>query len=370
MWISSFSIDNYKSFFHASDLYFEKGFNILIGKNNAGKTALLECLSLSLNGKPHRSLHSIKTRATPYNRISRLSFTIKTTGKELKETLLSKENRFRIAHSDPGPAPTGVAGNKFLGDLFNRDNIELRFKSLAHEDTEVNHVAAVIPSHGLYTAARNGSDYLMYQVVTTPDRTSFNVYDAESIASHGATAEVGEVALAIKKSQIYRFDAQRVSYTKHAYGAETNLTPNSSNLPQVLHTLQSNNPHRFKRLNDLVRIVFPTIKQVVVRNVDNGQVEVLIWNVDPDTERDDLAIPLADSGTGIGQVLSMLYVVITADYPTTILIDEPNSFLHPSAAKSHRNIREGVFSASVHLFYSRCRNYSSSQSEDGLLATV
>jgi hypothetical protein len=39
------------------------------------------------------------------------------------------------------------------------------------------------------------------------------------------------------------------------------------------------------------------------------------------------------SGTGIGQVLAILYVVLTADYPQVILIDEPQSFLHPGATR-------------------------------------
>src|SRR5205807_561938 len=51
------------------------------------------------------------------------------------------------------------------------------------------------------------------------------------------------------------------------------------------------------------------------------------------TGRDDLAIPLAECGTGIGQVLSILYVVLKSE-GNIIIIDEPNSFLHPRAAKA------------------------------------
>jgi hypothetical protein len=49
--------------------------------------------------------------------------------------------------------------------------------------------------------------------------------------------------------------------------------------------------------------------------------------------REDLAVSLSDSGTGIGQVLAILYVVVTADVPRTILIDEPQSYLHPGAVR-------------------------------------
>jgi hypothetical protein len=42
---------------------------------------------------------------------------------------------------------------------------------------------------------------------------------------------------------------------------------------------------------------------------------------------------LSESGTGVGQALSLLYVALTSKYSQTILIDEPSSFLHPGAAR-------------------------------------
>ena len=64
-----------------------------------------------------------------------------------------------------------------------------------------------------------------------------------------------------------------------------------------------------------------------------GQLEIVAWTHDPETQREDLAMPLAESGTGIGQVLAILYVVMTSERPQTIIIDEPQSFLHPGAAR-------------------------------------
>ena len=44
-------------------------------------------------------------------------------------------------------------------------------------------------------------------------------------------------------------------------------------------------------------------------------------------------MPLEHSGSGIGQVLAILYVVLTSNHSRTVLIDEPQSFLHPGAAR-------------------------------------
>ena len=50
-------------------------------------------------------------------------------------------------------------------------------------------------------------------------------------------------------------------------------------------------------------------------------------------DREDLTVPLSEAGTGVGQVLSILTVVLEADHPTLILLDEPQSFLHPGAIR-------------------------------------
>jgi len=52
MFISSFQINSYKSFRSSGEIRFTPGFNIVVGRNNAGKTALMEALSLQSTSKP------------------------------------------------------------------------------------------------------------------------------------------------------------------------------------------------------------------------------------------------------------------------------------------------------------------------------
>ena len=56
MHISHFQLFNYKSFRDSGALEFKPGINIIVGANNAGKTALLEALTLSFETSPHRSI--------------------------------------------------------------------------------------------------------------------------------------------------------------------------------------------------------------------------------------------------------------------------------------------------------------------------
>ncbi len=56
MYLSSFRIENYKSFRTTDVISLTPGFNVIVGQNNAGKTALVEALSLTGGNVPHRSL--------------------------------------------------------------------------------------------------------------------------------------------------------------------------------------------------------------------------------------------------------------------------------------------------------------------------
>ena len=46
MHFSKFSIKNFKCFDHVKDIYFKNGINLIVGKNNSGKTTLLDLLAL------------------------------------------------------------------------------------------------------------------------------------------------------------------------------------------------------------------------------------------------------------------------------------------------------------------------------------
>ncbi len=59
MHVSRFRITNYKSFRDSREVSLSPGFNVIVGANNAGKTALAEALSLRYSDKPHRSLDTV-----------------------------------------------------------------------------------------------------------------------------------------------------------------------------------------------------------------------------------------------------------------------------------------------------------------------
>jgi len=168
-------------------------------------------------------------------------------------------------------------------------------------------------------------------------RTVFSVTFASGVlqvgsASQGGHEDIGVAFFHELVAQTYKFNAERFNIGVSPVGTSRVLNPDASNLPEVLDNLKEN-PARFEEYVALVREVLPPVKGISLRPVQTNRVEILIWLVDPRSKRIDLAIPLAQCGTGIGQVLSILYVVTTSLTPKTLCVDEPQSFLHPGAAR-------------------------------------
>jgi predicted ATPase len=184
------------------------------------------------------------------------------------------------------------------------------------------------PSHGLFVLP-NTEQAACGAFTASQDRRSFVAQGFNDISNDNVGIIIAQQIAA--RGGVYVFRAERLNLGQSAISEDPVLAPNAANLASVLLLLMSN-PNRYQRLMECVRLIFPTIYEVRARPRGN-QAEIQIWQVDPATERDDLAITLNDSGTGVGQVLAILYVVIASNTGRTIVIDEPNSFLHPGASR-------------------------------------
>jgi predicted ATPase len=86
MLINEFKIINYKSYRATTPIQLSTGFNVFIGKNNGGKTALLEALSLStLVNKPHRHSGIPRERVVPP--MSSVELTVTLAPADLRRTI-------------------------------------------------------------------------------------------------------------------------------------------------------------------------------------------------------------------------------------------------------------------------------------------
>jgi predicted ATPase len=223
--------------------------------------------------------------------------------------------------------PSSVIQNdayRALEAILSRDETHFTLGLNAPQGNTAQFVVKNYPTHELYPASTQ-----FWSIRPLPDKTGFSHVSTQS---GDPQADFGVVVASILRSRIYRFDAQRGGSGSCQVGSNPILHPTANNLPEVLSILQGNTP-LIQEFNDLVHRIFPSVFRVSVRPLVNNVVEILVWTDALQSKRIDLAIPLSESGTGVGQVLSLLYVVLTAKYSQTIIIDEPSSFLHPGAAR-------------------------------------
>lgn len=342
MRISKLRVVDFKSFNGLDTIELAPGFNIVTGKNNAGKTALLEAASLGTQFKlaPHRSLATLPTQDAQIVDASKVWIEFVTSGEEIRQ-LLSIPNAYfylplPVVGSDIAQK-IGYQGEngehiRALEYLFACD--EIRFGGLFTRNANGSGVFSNL--NGLSFDAfdfdiRGEDSYRMLRVDVKSDKT---FYDG-GVSSTDNSQELGiQKVLPALRERVYFFRAERMHVGKCPFGQGRILASDASNLPEVLNRLQGEG-FRFQRFVGKIKEILPQINHVSVLPDPSASnyLEIKIWAHDPATERSDLAVPLLESGTGISQVLAILYVAITSDTPRTIVIDEPQSFLHPGAVR-------------------------------------
>jgi energy-coupling factor transporter ATP-binding protein EcfA2 len=340
--IESIRILNYRSMLDSRELSFSAGFNLVVGANNVGKSSLLACLAAKFGGEPHRSIHILPTRDETLNPTSRVDFKVVASGDEIRRLLLIAGSGHRNL---PWPADlpfNGQTSTQALSRLLEADEVPFLVSALASFGNVMPNQWTLVeyPATRLYTPLINGPSRPMLRI-------EINV-SARTVTAHGLSqgenpdADVGLLLGQLVMQKVYQFQAERLSLGQGGYGTNTELAADARNLPEVLNILQ-HNPQRFREYCSFVQEVFPSIRWVSVHPhpQGGGVLEILVWQVDPAFQRDDLAIPLTRCGTGVGQVLAMLYVAKVSEQSRTIIIDEPGSFLHPGASRALVGILKG-----------------------------
>ncbi len=299
-------IESFRSFRESPRIPIAPNRTVIVGKNNAGKSALLEALTLSDGmNDPHRSPKTVDLRGVqPLP--TRLDYGLSGTGLDLSRWMRRATSAVLFPSNQANP--TGVAEE--LKAVLAAGEIRIQRTGGTWEQ----------PAFGLvYSPQNNGWAFAL-------GTTSPHFYRAT-----GATDIREAFAQNFIGTSIFRFRAERMNIGEGDVQLQRVLSSDASNLPTVLHELQSRNRAAFDDYCATVSRILPGVHNVQVPVVAGGRIEIRIWPNPTSARRDDLAISLKACGTGISQVLAMLFAVLASDEPRTLLIDEPNSFLHPSA---------------------------------------
>ncbi|MEG4087921.1 AAA family ATPase [Microcoleus sp. Pol12B4] len=333
MYISRFQLLNYKSFQDSGVLEFQPGINIIVGANNSGKTALLEALSLNFEKKSHRSLKTL----LHFNSDSCAKVSLVADKWAIEEVAKKLSIDFQFVYSDKTNRTLSAQTmhSLFLEWLEVRAAVEIRVRM--EESCKVAEIEKSLSdslTFNIYCV--NKQDY----IIDRASGVNFNRNTADN--------EITTRIVQYFSRHTYRLYAERPNLASCFFGDRSELEPDASNLAEVLNQLQlSGKKKLFNRFLMYISTIFPEIGEVSVRpkpiikdssginaSRRSKELEILIWSKEAsENDREDLAFPLSECGTGIGQVLAILYAVLASPAPRTIIIDEPQSYLHPGAAK-------------------------------------
>ncbi|MFS2107745.1 ATP-dependent nuclease [Ralstonia sp. Ralssp135] len=321
MHITKISIENYKSFYTETEIFLSPGINLILGENNSGKSSILDAvLPKEAQASPHLSeiTKPHPTDTPPSTSTIRLAVSIK---KEELSRYLGEQAYL--------PVPDDQRHIAIDFAHYINNSIDLKFLVTANLQSNGPEIGfQILINNKAYGPANQNNDSCNLCYV------NFKSIDKLRISNFSNTFSLLQQQSTSLLSKLYRFKAERLNVDRYNFGASGQLRSDAGNLPECLNYLQSHNPDLFNEYNALVSRVFPSVYRVQATPYQAQQFEIRVWLVPPKSRRPDISIPLSQCGTGIGQVLAILYVAMSATLPLTIAIDEPNSFLHPKAVRT------------------------------------
>jgi energy-coupling factor transporter ATP-binding protein EcfA2 len=309
-------VEGFQSFSDSGDVEFEEGFNLIIGQNNSGKSALLRAMLPYLPDDRHRTPEQWEDfkLASP-----KITFAIEASGAEIHDWSLRSRNQQHIPVTDDQYDHV----NPIIEELFRSGDMIINVTRTAGGGFD----SAFYPSHGRFHHIHGNQRYYAVLIPT----------NGELQIGRQAAGNGGDTLPSLFwqgwQSDMFYFSAERLTIGEGVSGHAVRLEPNASNLPNVLHTLRNERGAVFDRLVNHLREIFSTVGNLSVRSMPGNQnFEVRVWPTKA-MERVELSFPLNSSGTGVAQVIAILTAIMTVEN-AVIIIDEINSFLHPAAVKA------------------------------------
>src|SRR6266849_6460988 len=220
MVITRIRLHNYKSFHAPPELLFGPGFNVILGANNAGKTALLEGLSLTFSANPHRSPATIPRPGSAPAPKSTAELSIELSRSEFLNLLADHPRDYYVSH--PDGMTIHDAAKQFLTSL--TDSMTLDFVYDPQEGFPKAECAAwPVPDTSsavfvLHTPSGSVEPLLRYQNLQSGTNRQERIF---------------AVTAGLIRSRLYFFHAERMKIGEAQIGTDPTLAPNAANLPAV-----------------------------------------------------------------------------------------------------------------------------------------
>lgn len=297
MKIEYLSIENYKSIKYSGSLNFHEKFNILAGRNNTGKTALLEAISKGINCKPIESSSIRKGQHT-----------------EVYLLLSVNKEDMRSIRIDHFPIPDLIMSRLAVWIDFNHSYVQIRrISSLNSEGEEL----------GVILEEADGI---------------LNFTNIPLIPI--SPKEYQEEFLDWLRENVIFISALRHTAPSLSTLPNESLDSYASNLHTVLYTIRNNNGTLFEKIEKTFLEIFPEIKRIHTHVNHNEVLKETLTNLTLEFKDNSEKVPLQECGSGYTQTLVLL-CLIHSEKEKIILFDEPHTFLHPYAEKAIYDLTSG-----------------------------
>ncbi|MFJ5772483.1 ATP-dependent nuclease [Psychrobacillus sp. NPDC093180] len=284
---------DYKSIEDSGVIDLSNGINIFSGKNNSGKTALIESLFYALNMNAEDLLPNFSNKTNLELEISVDDVDIHLLNRGMAaEYFISDAKKFKISIS------------------FNRDTV----RSSCINTVDVFYEDRYLPLYKNQSQKDNRVSYIVNN--KTGGGTTFG----------GRPEGINNFVNLLKDSVVFINGARHVP-EKDPANVHSSLNIDGTNLNAFLFTLHNNDEKAFDKIIDMFKVIFNDVTSISTP-IEGGSTYISLY-----FEGNPQPIPLSNCGSGFTHVLIILCVLFTKE-SRVILYDEPHVFLHPSAEKA------------------------------------
>jgi hypothetical protein len=319
-----------------------EGVNLLVGKNNSGKTAVLRGLSCLkyLPLDEHRPANQIPLAG--YCRIvsgqRQFSF-------DVLYQLEPDDLKFFFSNTDFNWNQAVSSGRLVLRYRFwywsEQSVIFFSEALLDSEKLDVRNLEVIKTNQdGVFinhhSAARKGEEPTLGNLEgSTKIASTKSNYTRPGSQYAWVLFSTNELFRPLKDLTARFVSAHRVPHPAMALQTTEELPDDASNLPSYLKTLQGNDGDAYESIQRLIVDVFPEFRRLNASDTNNT-VSITL------SLKDGSRIPLTHCGTGVEQLLAIATLATAASRDTLLLLDEPHSFLHPYAERKLINFVNGL----------------------------
>jgi energy-coupling factor transporter ATP-binding protein EcfA2 len=324
-------------------------FNVLIGRNNAGKSSVLQVLAgvvhhvtgLTFGGAPDWS--QIVTDRD-YTRLIELQLVAEPSFEERRQFFdLLVGNGFSPTRTNEllaSPFAAQVSASFTFG--FQGRDSGFHFREARVQGEDVAETWPLVAQHSNRGAVVLSSFSSVLSGLGSEQANGVNVgiggrfggsfespnWDLGNLGNEPIPTDTGWWPLVLLRRYLtgsYFFAPFRHSRLRMEVGQDDRLAPDGSNLPRVLSSMQANDEDRFNWIRGFVEQALPGVGQLITPMRGNETLVAFRAGAEP--------IPLANMGSGVEQLLFAAVVLSEPGARGLIALEEPESHLHPAAQR-------------------------------------